>query len=309
MAAADPAEVGLSPGRLAILTDVMKREVETRHVPGVSMLVARSGKVGYRQDVGSLRPGGPPLTGDAIFRIYSMTKPIVSVALMMLVEEGRLFIGDPIGKFIPEWSDVKVGVVTGGRIKMVAARRAITIQDLLRHTSGLTDAFTGKTPVQQLYGASKLFAPDPANARDFLARDLATAEFAIELAKLPLIDQPGASWNYSHSTDIVGRVVEIVSGQSLAAFLSERILQPLGMNDTAFFVPPDRRARLADPFDRDRNTGKPVQLVEVDALPRFQSGGGGLFSTMSDYARFAHLLASGGTTGGTRCSDERPSNS
>lgn len=300
MAAADPAEVGLSPDRLAILTDVMKREVETGHVPGVSMLVARCGKVGYRQDVGSLRPGGPPLTGDAIFRIYSMTKPIVSVALMMLVEEGRLFIGDPIGKFIPEWSDVKVGVVTGGRIELVAARRAITIQDLLRHTSGLTYAFTGKTPVQQLYGASKLFAPDPANARDFLARDLTTAEFAIELAKLPLIDQPGASWNYSHSTDIVGRVVEIVSGQSLAAFLSERILQPLGMNDTAFFVPPDRRARLADPFDRDPDTGKPVQLVEVDALPRFQSGGGGLFSTMSDYARFAHLLASGGTTGATR---------
>jgi CubicO group peptidase (beta-lactamase class C family) len=290
-----PEDVGLSTPQLAKLTAAMQREVDARHVPGVSMLVARRGKVAYRQDVGALRPGGPPLGDDAIFRIYSMTKPIASIALMMLVEEGKLFITDPIAKFIPEWRDMKVGVVKDGKIDLVAAKRAITIQDLLRHTSGLTYAFTGNTPVQQLYGSSGLFAPDPTNANKFLTRDLSTAEFVVELAKLPLIDQPGASWNYSHSTDVIGRVVEIVSGQRFGAFLHERILVPLGMRDTDFFVPAEKRHRMAEPFDRDPDTGKPVQLVEIEAAPRFESGGGGLFSTMGDYARFAEMLHLGGT--------------
>jgi CubicO group peptidase (beta-lactamase class C family) len=274
--------------------------VDARHVPGVSMMIARNGKVAYRQDVGALRPGGPELRGDAIFRIYSMTKPIASVALMMLVEEGKLFITDPIGKFVPELANVKVGVVKDGKIELVAAKRAITIQDLLRHTSGLTYAFTGNAPVQQLYGSSQLFTPDPANARRFLARDLNTTEFVIELAKLPLIDQPGASWNYSHSTDVIGRVVEIVCGQRFSAFLHERIFGPLGMRDTDFFVPADKRDRMAEPFDRDPDTGKPVQLVDMETPPRFESGGAGLFSTMDDYARFTQMLHLGGTFAGTR---------
>ena len=298
--AADPDQVGLSPPALARMTDVMQREVDSRHVPGVSMMIARRGKVAYRQDVGALRPGGPALRSDAIFRIYSMTKPIASVALMMLVDEGKLFVSDPIGKFVPELADVKVGVVKDGKIELVAARRAITIQDLLRHTSGLTYAFTGNTLVQQLYSAAQLFAPDPANARQPLVRDISTAEFVAALAKLPLIDQPGASWNYSHSTDVIGRVVEIVSGQRLSAFLHERIFKPLGMSDTDFFLPADKRARLADPFDRDPDTGKPVQLIETETAPLFESGGGGLFSTMDDYARFAQMLYLGGTLGSTR---------
>ena len=238
----------------------MQREVDSRRVPGVAMLIARRGKVGYRRDIGALRPGGPPLPGDAIFRIYSMTKPIVSVALMMLVEEGRLFIADPVAKFIPEFADPKVGVERDGKLELVAAKRPITIQDLLRHTSGLTYAFTGNAAVQRLYAESHLFTHDPAQARQFLTRDLSNAEFVAALAKLPLIDQPGASWNYSHSTDIIGRVIEIVSGQSLGAFLQDRILGPLGMSDTAFFVPADKGERLAEPFADDPDTGAPVEL-------------------------------------------------
>ncbi len=296
----DPTEVGLSPAGLARLTAVMQREVDDGRVPGVSMMIARRGQVVYRRDVGALRPGGPPLGGDAIFRIYSMTKPIVSVALMMLVEEGRLFISDPIAKFIPELADPKVGLVRNDSIELVAAERAITIHDLLRHTSGLTYAFTGDTPVQRLYTQSQLFDPDPSNSRTFLSRDLSTGEFVAALAELPLIDQPGASWNYSHSTDVIGRVIEIVSGQTLGAFVTERILAPLGMNDTAFFLPESKTARLAAPFPRDPETGKPVQLIEISSPPRFESGGGGLYSTMDDYARFTQMLYLGGTLGSTR---------
>ena len=295
----DPDEVGLRPEALARLTAVTRREVQARRVPGVSMMIARGGKCAYRSDVGALRPGGPPLPPDAIFRIFSMTKPVVSVALMMLVEEGRLFVADPVAKFVPEFANPKVGVEKNGRLEFVAAERAITIHDLLRHTSGLTYAFTGDSAVQRLYKGANLFAADPANASQFLLRDLTTAEFITELAKLPLIDQPGAAWFYSHSTDVIGRVVEIVSGQPLSAFLEERILRPLGMNDTAFCVPGPDRERMAQPFDRDPETGKPVELIEGKTAPRFESGGGGLFSTMDDYARFATMLYRGGSLGDT----------
>jgi CubicO group peptidase (beta-lactamase class C family) len=298
--AADAKEFGLSPPALDRLTAVMERQVGGKHVPGVSMMISRGGKVAYRYDVGALRPGGPPLTSDAIFRIFSMTKPIVSVAMMMLVEEGRLFITDPLAKFVPEFANVKVGVVKDGDIELVAAERAITIQDLLRHTSGLTYSFTGNAPVQRLYGQSGLFAPDPTNARTHLLRDLTNAEFVAELAKLPLIDQPGASWYYSHSTDVVGRVIEVVSGQSLGTFLHERVLGPLGMNDTGFTVPAAKRGRVAGPFDKDPDTGKPVQLLDPEIVQRFESGGGGLFSTMDDYARFTQMLYGGGTLDGVR---------
>lgn len=296
----DPDEIGLAATGLDRLSAVMQREVDSRHVPGVSMLIARGGKIGYRRDFGALRPGGPPLPGNAIFRIYSMTKPIVTVALMMLVEDGKLFVGDPVAKYIPELADVKVGVETGGKLELVAAKKAITIQDLLRHTSGLTYAFTGNSAVQRRYGEANLFTGDPANAKQFLTRDLTTAEFITELAKLPLIAQPGESWDYSHSTDVIGRVIEIVSGQALGAFLSERIVGPLGMNDTAFFVPAEKYQRLAEPFPTDPDGGPPVQLIEMRTTPRFESGGGGLFSTMDDYARFGQMLYQGGTFGGVR---------
>ncbi len=284
-AVAEPEEAGLTAEGLSRLTAVMQREVDARRVPGVSMLIARGGKVGYRRDIGALRPGGPALPGDAIFRIYSMTKPIVSVALMMLVEEGRLFIADPIAKFIPEFANPKVGVERDGKLELVAAKRPIAIQDLLRHTSGLTYAFTGVSAVQRLYAKARLGAPD-----------LTNAQLVAALAKLPLIDQPGTSWDYGHSTDVVGRIIEIVSGQSLGAFLQERILTPLGMSDTAFFVPPDKQDRVAKPFAKDPDTGETVTLTETN----FESGGGGLWSTMDDYERFVQMLYLGGALGNTR---------
>ena len=287
--AADPEEAGLTTAGLARLTAVMQREVDARHVPGVSMLIARGGKLGYRRDIGALRPDGPPMPGDAIFRIYSMTKPIVSVALMMLVEEGRLFIADPIAKFVPELADLKVGVEKDGKLELVAAKRAITIQDLLRHTSGLTYAFTGNSAVQRLYAEAGIGAPRVPNA-----------EFVTALAKLPLLQQPGTSWDYGHSTDVVGRIVEVVSGQTLGAFLREKIFAPLGMNDTGFFAPADKHDRLAEPFDKDPDAGTAVKLLDVRTAPRFEMGGGGLVSTMDDYARFVQMLYCGGTLGGTR---------
>ena len=296
-----PQDAGLSAAGLDRLSAVMQREVETHHVPGISMLIARGGKVGYRRDFGALKPGGPPMPDNAIFRIFSMTKPIVSVALMMLLEEGRLFASDSIAKFVPEFAATKVGVNKNGSLELVPAEQAITIQDLLRHTSGLTYAFTGNTLVQRRYGEANLFAGDPANARHFLSRDLSTAEFVVELAKLPLIAQPGSSWYYSHSTDVIGRVIEIVSGKTLGAFLDERILEPLGMRDTAFYVPAEKSERLADAFRADPDGGPPVQLVDVQTPPpRFESGGGGLVSTIDDYARFAQMLYLGGALGGAR---------
>jgi CubicO group peptidase (beta-lactamase class C family) len=297
---ARPEEIGLSAAGLAMLSNVMQREVDQRRVPGVSMMIARDGKVGYRRDFGTLRPDGAPLPSNAIFRIYSMTKPIVSIGLMMLVEEGKLFLADPITKFIPELDNLKVGVERDGKLDLVPAKRAITIQDLLRHTSGLTYAFTGNTAVQRRYGESQLFTTDPANAKTFLIRDLTTAEFIAELAKLPLIAQPGESWDYSHSTDVIGRVIEIISKQTLGAYLDERIFKPLGMVDTAFFVPADKYDRLAEPFPKDPDGGPPVQLTERRTPPRFESGGGGLFSTIDDYARFAHMLYQRGTVGNVR---------
>jgi CubicO group peptidase (beta-lactamase class C family) len=295
-----PEEVGLAAAGLDRLSAVMQREVDTRHVPGISMLVARGGRIGYRRDFGALRPGGPALSGNAIFRIYSMTKPIVTVALLMLVEEGRLFLADPITKFVPDLTNLKVGVESDGKLELVAAKKAITIHDLLRHTSGLTYAFTGNSAVQKRYGEANLFTGDPANAKDFLTSDLTTAEFIIELAKLPLIAQPGDSWDYGHSTDVIGRVIEVVSGQTLGAFLDERIFKPLGMSDTAFSVPAQKYERLAEPFPADPDGGPPVALIEMRTAPRFESGGGGLFSTMDDYARFAQMLYQGGVFSGAR---------
>ena len=290
-AATEPEEAGLSAAGLARLTAVMQRQVDARHVPGVSMLIARGGKVGYRRDIGALRPDGPPLPGDAIFRIYSMTKPIVSVALMMLVEEGRLFISDPLAKFVPEFANPRVGVEKDGKLELVAAERPITVQDLLRHTSGLTYFFTGVSAVQRLYFKAQLISPTT-----FSPNGPTLSEFVTALAKLPLLNQPGASWDYSHSTDVVGRIIEIVSGQSLGAFLQERILTPLGMSDTAFFVPPDKQDRVAKPFAKDPDTGESVTLTETN----FESGGGGLWSTMDDYERFVQMLYLGGALGNTR---------
>ena len=196
--------VGFAPERLERLTAVMQRQIEETKAPGLSMLIARHGKFAYRQCLGALRPGGPAMSEDAIFRIYSMTKPIVSVAAMMLVEEGRLSIIDPVSAYIPAFADVKVGVPNGDRLDLAPLRWPITIQDLLRHTSGLTYGFTGDSPVQKL-----------AKAADVLNLNRTTAENVEAIASLPLMHQPGDAWEYGVSTDVLGRIVEIVEGARL----------------------------------------------------------------------------------------------
>ena len=182
----------------------MQRQIDEKKAPGLSMLIARHGKFVYRQSLGALRPDGPPMPDDAIFRIYSMTKPIVSVAAMMLVEEGRLSIIDPVSAYIPAFADVKVGVPNGDRLELAPLRRPITVQDLMRHTSGLTYGFTGVSPVQKL-----------TKAADLRNLDRTTAEIVEAIAALPLMHQPGDAWEYGLSTDVLGRIVEIVEGARL----------------------------------------------------------------------------------------------
>ena len=281
---AAPEEVGLSRSRLARLSDVLRAEIERGRVPGAVALVARRGKVAYFESFGVRDPASSaPMHKDTIFRIYSMTKPIVSVAAMMLWEEGQFLLNDALAKYLPEFGRMKVAVARDGKVELVLADRDITIQDLLRHTSGLTYEFRGNAPVQKMYMEAKVFRRNQTNA-----------DQAATLAQLPLMHQPGTRWEYSRSTDVLGRLVEVLSGTSLGEFLSERILTPLGMVDTAFFVPAQNHGRLAEAFPRDPETDAPVQLVEVKEKPRFESGGGGMVSTALDYARFLQMLLNGG---------------
>jgi CubicO group peptidase (beta-lactamase class C family) len=229
------------------------------------------------------------MTKDAIFRIYSMTKPIVSVAAMMLVEEGRLLITDPVSKYIPAFANVKVGIVNGDKLDLAPLKRAITIQDLMRHTSGLTYGFTGASPVQKLIKA--------ANVVD---SNRTLAENVDAMAALPLMHQPGEVWEYSLSTDVLGRVVEIVEGARLSEALQKRLFRPLDMVDTAFFTPESKLNRRADPFSFDFMTAAGVDTHDITSPPKFESGGGGLMSTLADYTRFAAMLSFGGAIDGAR---------
>lgn len=287
---AEPDEVGFSAERLARLSGAFQREIDRKRLPGVVALVARRGKVAYCESLGVRDPAsGAAMQDDVIFRIYSMTKPIVSVAVMMLVEQGRLLLADPLHKFIGAFSDMKVARYRNGDVELVPAERPITIQDLLRHTSGLTYEFLGTGPVPKLYTAAKIFRRDQTNA-----------DQAATLAGLPLAYQPGTRWDYGRSTDVLGRVIEVVSGQSLREFLIAQIMGPLGMADTDFFIPPEKQDRLAEAFSSDPDTGEPVQLINVREPPMFESGGGGLVSTVMDYARFCQMLVNGGCLGSTR---------
>jgi CubicO group peptidase (beta-lactamase class C family) len=288
--AAAPEVVGLSPRQLERISEALRREVEQRRVPGVTALVARRGKIAYFETFGALDPAlGQPMPKDAIFRIYSMTKPIVSVAAMMLFEEGRFLLSDAVAKYIPEFAGAKAGVERDGRLELVPAARDITIQDIFCHTSGLTYGFRGNSLVQKLY--------QEVGAR---LRGKSAADFVAAIAKLPLMYQPGTRWEYSHATDVLGRLVEIWSGTSLGDFLGQRIFKPLNMIDTGFHVPETQLSRVAQPFPRDPDTGAAVELLDVRHKPVFESGGGGLASTTLDYARFSQMLLANGTLDGVR---------
>lgn len=287
---AEPETLGLSRPRLQAMSDAFRREIDKGTVPGVTVLVARRGQVGWFEALGKQSPAGPaPMALDSIFRIFSMTKPIVSVGIMTLVEDGHLLLGDPVAKFIPEFADQKVGVVSDGRLELVPPKRPMTVQDLLRHTSGLTYEHQGDGPVHKLYQESRV-----------RSRKITNAEHAALVASFPLVCHPGDEFNYSRSTDVLGRIIEIVSGKSLGAFLTERILAPLQMTETAFGTSEANAARLAEPFAADPWTGDKVALFNMLEQPIMESGGGGLVSTTMDYARFALMLRNGGTLDGAR---------
>ncbi|HEX4241221.1 MAG TPA: serine hydrolase domain-containing protein [Steroidobacteraceae bacterium] len=287
---AAPEEIGLSSDRLARLGRVLREEAARGRVPGGVALVARGGRLGYLDAFGRRDPASDaPMTADAIFRIYSMTKPIASVAAMMLWEEGRFLLSDPIGKYLPALADLTVGVLEGGEFKRVPPARPVTIQDLLRHTSGLTYEFRGSGPVHKMYGAAKL-----------QRRSQTNAEHVETLGKMPLLHQPGTRWEYGRSTDVIGRLIEVLSGERLGEHLERRILAPLGMTDTGFHVPPAQHGRIAESFGRDPDSGGAVQLLDVRTPPAFESAGGGLAGTIGDYARFLEMLLDGGVAGGTR---------
>jgi CubicO group peptidase (beta-lactamase class C family) len=287
---AKPESLGFSASRLQRMSDVFQREIDKGTMPGATVMVARGGQIGWFDALGKQDPAKPAaMTRETIFRIFSMTKPIVSTGVMMLLEEGLFLLDDAIAKFIPEFADQKVGVENNGKLDLVPLKRPITIQDLLRHTSGITYEHTGNGPVQQLYQQSAV-----------RSRKIDNAEHAALVASFPLICQPGAEWNYSRSTDILGRLIEVVSGKSLGAFLYERILAPLHMTETGFHTGAENAGRLAEPFAADPWTGDKVQLFSMLEKPVMQSGGGGLVSTTMDYARFCQMLLNGGELEGMR---------
>jgi CubicO group peptidase (beta-lactamase class C family) len=292
-----PEEVGFSSERLARATQVMKAEVARGQYPGAVAVVARKGKIAYFEAVGQRDPvAGAPMTKDAIFRLYSMTKPFTSVAAMMLVEEGRLVLSDPVSKYLPQLANLQVSVPrfdpdTGKAVyALVPAERQMTIQDLLRHTSGLVyGGFTNHAQVKELYAKVGV---------DW--RDVTPAEQIERLAKVPLAHQPGTAWEYSLSTDVLGRVVEVVSGTTLSRFLGERVFTPLKMSDTAFVVSKEKAARLAQPYETDKATGKAIELLDVTVTPKNDAGGAGSAGTAADYARFCQMLLNGGQLEGVR---------
>jgi CubicO group peptidase (beta-lactamase class C family) len=286
-----PESLGFSPSRLKNLSDALRREIDKGTLPGAVVMVGRKGKVAHFEALGKQNPANDAaMRADSVFRIFSMTKPIVSIGIMQLVEDGKILINDPLSKYIPAFAKTQVGVFKDGRINLVPAKREITIQDLLRHTGGISYEITGPGPIQTLYAEAKLYRRNQTNE-----------EHANTVAGLPLISQPGEQWNYSRSTDLLGRVIEVVSGKLLGAYLTDHILAPLKMMDTGFHIDESRGAgRLAEPFPFDPWTGAKVAYFSMTDKPVFESGGGGMVSTAPDYARFAQMLANGGTLDGAR---------
>jgi len=291
-----PEKVGLSSQRLAKVTQVVKGEIAKGRYPGAVALVARRGQIVYFEALGQLDPqAGTPMTKDAIFRLYSMTKPFTSVAALMLVEDGRIRLSDPVSRYLPKLTNLQVSVSrvdkdTGKTsYELVPADREITIQDLLRHTSGVVYPNTSNALVKELYAKEGV---------DW--RDVTPAEQIERLSKVPLAHQPGTAWEYSLSTDVLGRVVEAVSGLTLGQFLQARVFEPLKMKDTSFLVPNGKGRRLAQPFPKDPATGEAVALLDVTVQQKNDAGGAGSAGTAADYARFCQMMLNGGQLDGVR---------
>ncbi len=266
------------------------KDVRDGRLPGAVLLVAQNGKLVQARMFGVQDPKSPQaMPRDAIFRIYSMTKPVVAVATMMMVEEGKLLLDDPVAKYLPSLADLKVGVEQRNAageavLASVPAIRKMTVRDLLRHTAGLTYGFEGRSMVKDEY---KKYRLDGA--------DLPASEWLTTLAKVPLQAQPGSKWEYSIATDVLGVLLEHVAGQSLEALLRERVFRPLRMKDTAFFVESSKQGRIAEPLELDPVWKSKITLNDIRKPPARFSGGGGLVSTADDYLRFAQMLLNGGT--------------
>ena len=291
------AGLGLSADRLARIDGWMDGLVGDGRLAGLSVTVLRRGGVAYARSAGLAdRERGTPMGADTIVRIYSMTKPLTSVAIMMLYEEGRFQLDDPITRFLPCFAGQRV--LTGGsrgKPETVPAVRDITFRDLLTHTSGLTYGFMEATLADAMYRAEGV---------DFQTSDATLGEVVERAARLPLLAQPGAAWNYSIATDVLGHLVAVISGQSFDAFLRERVIAPLGMVDTDFAVPPEKLARFAANYARGPDGA--LVLLDDPATSRFAttgripSGGGGLCSTAGDYLRFCRMMLNKGELEGRR---------
>ena len=290
----NPSDAGMSGERLELMTNAFSKEIADKALPGATIMVARKGKVVYAKAFGLRDPAKPDaMQVNAIFRIYSMTKPMASVAAMILVEEGKLQLSDPVAKHLPAFKDLQAYTAAG-----TEPARPMTVQDLLRHTSGLGyGEITSNAAFKEALTKAGLYKPGNI---DFDARDMTPAEQVNRLAAVPLLRQPGTAWEYSLSTDVLGRVIEAASGKRLGDFMAERIFRPLGMNDTAFYVPEAKMNRLAASFDKDPATGNPFKLIDVSRLPGNDSGGAGAVSTAPDYLRFAQMMLNGGTLDGQR---------
>lgn len=289
-----PEEVGFLSTRLKTLSDRLNEGVKNNEMPGAVVLIVRNGKIVMFEPFGFRdKEAKVAMTNDTIFRIASMTKPIVTVAAMILMEEGKLTLADPVSRFVPAFAETKVAVPKkkdDGTVEytLEPQARPMTVQDLMRHTSGLTYGAVGANPVKQSYIDMK--------AAD---RGQTNAEMADKLAKLALLYQPGTTWEYSMSTDLLGRVVEVASGMPLDKFIEERITKPLKMGDTAFEVAADKKARGARPMKEGPKNELPA-IPEVTEKFTWRSGGGGMVSTAADYARFLQMFANGGQLDGVR---------
>jgi CubicO group peptidase (beta-lactamase class C family) len=298
-------QVGMSSQRLQNIGQVFKQEIDQGKLPGAVIMVARDGKLVYSEAVGFQDKEGQtpkPMAKDAIFRIYSMTKPFVSVAAMMLVEDGKIGLTDPLSKYLPEFKTMQVSVARTdpyGKTThaLVAADREATVQDLLRHSAGLAyGEVSANAQVREAYAKAGVFRSDI----EYNARDLTPEEEVSNLAKAPLIHQPGTAWEYSLAVDVLGRVVEKAAGKRLEEFLDERLFKPLKMSDSGFHVPQNKMPRLAEPLKIDPASGAPNKLIDVSAPPKNASGGAGAVSTADDYLRFSQMLANGGELDGAR---------
>lgn len=287
---------GFSRAKLQRVGDYIRNEIATGKIPGAVVLIQQHGQPVYFENFGVRDVATQlPMTPDTIFRLYSMSKPITSVAVMTLVEEGKLRLDDPVSKYLPAFADVRVGVQKSDEngkpaLALEPVNRPITIEDLMRHTSGLTYGFYGDSEARRLYAEADLFN-----------RDTDNAEFVERIAKLPLAEQPGTLWDYGHSTDVLGRVIEVVSGKSLFGFEKECLLDPLGMTETAFYVADQaKRPRIAEPMPDDRSVSAVTSLRDPMMPRRWESGGAGMVGTIGDYARFAQMLLNGGAFEGRR---------